>query len=89
MCISNPPGLLTAQKWQIWGGGLLKNKLDQLDISCWEETNVTVTLSLPPALVNHLYVGDDVIRDEGDLIISFCWGGDTKRFVHRNADINK
>lgn len=46
--------------------------LQQLDVGSGEETDPAAALSLPPALVNHLYVGDDFVRVEGDLVVGFC-----------------
>lgn len=46
--------------------------LDQLNVSGREQTGTSVTLSLPPALVNHLYVVDYVVWIEGDLVIGLC-----------------
>lgn len=49
--------------------------LHQLDVNGWEKPRAPLTLSLPPALVDHLDVSDDVIRVEGDLVVSLCEGG--------------
>lgn len=54
--------------------------LQQFDINCWEEPDVSVTLSFPPALINHLDVGDDIIRFEGDLVVSLCGAQKMERF---------
>lgn len=37
----------------------------------------------PPALVDHLNVGDDVIGVEGDLVIAGCKVRVVKRLVHK------
>ena len=42
----------------------------QLHKGGWEEAEASVTLSPPPPLIHHLYVGDHVIRIERYLIIS-------------------
>lgn len=52
--------------------------LQQLDVGSGEETDAAAALSLPPALVDHLYVGDDFVRVEGDLVVGFC-AAQTKR----------
>jgi hypothetical protein len=44
--------------------------LPQLHIVGWEEPVSALAHPTPPAIVNHFYVGDDVIRVKGDLIIA-------------------
>lgn len=45
------------------------SSLHQLNVSSGEQADVSITLSLPPALIDHLYVGDHIIWVEGDLVI--------------------
>lgn len=44
--------------------------LPQLHVVGWEEPVSALAHPTPPAIVNHFYVGDDVIRVKGDLIIA-------------------
>ena len=51
---------------RLWVAALLP----QLHIVSWEESVSALAHPTPPAIVNHFYVGDDVIRVKGDLIIA-------------------
>lgn len=44
--------------------------LPQLHVVGWEEPISALAHPTPPAIVNHFYVGDDVIGVKGDLIIA-------------------
>lgn len=49
------------------GGG---SSLPNLHIVGWEQTVSSSADASPPALVNHLNVGDDVVRVKGDLVVT-------------------
>lgn len=49
--------------------------MPKLNVIGWEEAVGTPAHTPPPALVNHLNVSDDVIRVEGDLVIT-SWKAD-------------
>lgn len=48
----------------------LAPSLPNLHVIGWEEAICTPAHTAPPALVNHLNIGDDVIRVKGDLVIT-------------------
>lgn len=64
----------------------VRRSLHQLNVSGREKADASAALSLPPALVNHLDVGDDVLRVEGDLVVGLCVEEDTKAFVRTNVE---
>lgn len=44
--------------------------LDKFDVICWEHSEMAIrTVSSPPAFVNHLNAGDDLIRVKRDLCV--------------------
>lgn len=56
----------------IWDhhGYVTATLLDRLNVIGWEHSEVSVrTVASPPAFVDHLDPGDDVIRVEGDLCV--------------------
>ena len=53
-----------------YGKGLASYLLPQLDVVGGEEPIPALAQPAPPAIVNHLDVGDDVVGVEGDLIIA-------------------
>lgn len=44
----------------------------QLDVSGREQAGASVAVSLPPAFIDHLDVGDYIIGVEGNFIIRLC-----------------
>lgn len=49
--------------------------LPQLHVVGGEEPVPPLAQPAPPAIINHLDVGDDVVGVEGDLIVARCGGG--------------
>lgn len=52
------------------GAGWPAALLPQLHVVGREEPVPALAHPTPPAIVNHFYVGDDVIRVKGDLVIA-------------------
>jgi hypothetical protein len=50
--------------------GSASHLLPQLHVVGWEEPIPALAHPAPPAIVDHLNVGDDVIRVKGDFIIA-------------------
>lgn len=51
-------------------GGVGPRSLPDFHVIGWEEAVSASAHAPPPALVNHLDVGDDVVRVKGDLVVS-------------------
>lgn len=54
--------------------------LSNFNVIGWEESVRAPTHTPPPALVNHLDVGDDVVWVKGNLIIT-RWGETEARYI--------
>ena len=52
-----------------------RHLLPQLHVVGGEEPVPALAQPAPPAVINHLDVGDDVVGVEGDLIVTRCRGG--------------
>lgn len=50
----------------------------EFNIGSWEEAGAALAGAFPPALVDHLDVGDDVTGVERDLVVVLCGGRSVK-----------